>query len=357
LKILLYDVDSVWTNLALMKISSWHKAKGDFVALTRLKNRRYDKFGPHISTEIRAPIAKYDKVYISCIFTKNAGLAKSAAIMFQSLGMEVEIGGSGVNLSKSLPEEVEHQCPDYSLYNLDYSMGFLTRGCIRRCPWCIVWQKEGDIKLWSPLKEFLRHKRVMLLDNNLLAHPEHKKLLNELIRERVEVCFTQGLDIRLIDNENAKLLKLIHYRDTKFNKPRLYFSWDVLDIENHVLKGIETLEKNGIRPNHLMFYILCGFHVKKEDYTWEYFLENDWYRFEVLAKKGCRPFIMRWNRRKDIPLLTMFSRWVNKAQKAKKKSLGLMGSFQTWLKHQYSPFKIRKILMRRDAVAVRNSAQ
>jgi hypothetical protein len=334
-RVLLVDVDSVWFNLALMKISTYHKSRGDEVSLMRLPRRRYDRFGPHPNLAINPPMRKFDKAYVSCIFTKNASKARSIAKMLESMGIPTELGGSGVDLFKQLPDEIEHCCPDYGLYNLTYSVGFITRGCIRNCPWCLVPLKEKDIRFHSPLKEFLRHKRVMLLDNNLLAYDGHVKILEELVRERVEVCFTQGLDIRLVDDENAKWLRLVHYRDTEFKKPRLYFSWDILGIEDSVFKGIETLKRHGIPPTHCLFYMLCGFKVRPEDYTWEYFMENDWHRYETLAKLGALPFVMKWNGRRDIPLLNAFSRWVNHAHKARKKSLGLLESFKTWIKHEY----------------------
>jgi len=337
LKILLLDIDSPWFNLPLMKISSYHKSEGDHVYLMRLKSFNYASFGKPTNLEIKSPLMKFDKVYISCIFTRNRQKALSISKMFEMLGMEVEIGGSGISLEKKLPDEIEHQMPDYSLYNLDFSIGFLTRGCIRNCPWCIVPKKEGKIKLHSPLDEFLfpRHRKVLLLDNNLLAYPKHKDLLLELIYRRLEVCFNQGLDIRLIDDENAKLLSLIRYRDDKFKNPRLYFSWDLLEIERQVFDGIEILKNRGVSPNKLLFYVLCGFNVRKEEYTWKYFLDHDWYRYEKLASMDVKPFIMKYNRRRDIPLLNAFARWVNRFQKAQKKTLTKMESFKTFCEYKY----------------------
>jgi len=336
LRVLLVDVDSIWFNLALMKIAHYHKSKGNEVYLARLGGKWFNRFGKPTNLQIKAPSLRYDKVYISCIFTKNRSKALSIAKMSELLGIETEIGGSGVSLAKTLPNEIEHLMPDYDLYGLDYSVGFLTRGCIRNCPWCIVPEKEGSIRLHSPLREFLhpRHGKVMILDNNLLAHPKHKDLLIELIGKRLKVCFTQGLDIRLIGDENAKLLRLVRHRDTEFKKPRLYFSWDILNIEKQVMKGIEILKAHNIPTSRLLFYILCGFNIHKEAYTWSYFLEHDWYRYETLARLGCKPFIMKYNQRKDIPLLNVFARWTNYAHKTKKKSLGNLKSFKSFLKHE-----------------------
>jgi hypothetical protein len=337
LRVLLVDVDSVWANLALMKIGAWHKKRGDNVHLLRLPKLWRPKLGKPVQLQIKCGGYNFDKAYISCIFTKNREKAESIASMMKALGATVEVGGSGVSLEKQLPEDVEHQMPLYELYGLQYSMGFTTRGCVRRCPWCLVWRKEGDIKPWSPLKEFLhpRHDKVMLLDNNLLAYNGHMEILEEIVRRRLQVCFTQGLDIRLIDDRNAKWLRLTHYRDTEFKQPRLYFSWDTLEIEDEVARGIATLKRHGIPPGHLLFYMLCAYNIKAEDYTWEYFMENDWYRYKRLAEMGVKPFIMKWNGRTDIKLLNAFAKWVNYKHRAKRRDLGLLNSFKSYLKYEY----------------------
>jgi len=345
LRVLLVDVDSVWFNLALMKLSATHKLRGDQVFLFRPRQLRWLGVGhPKNLGLSAAPIGSYDKVYVSCIFPEKRWKALAIAKMYSMLGADVEVGGSGVDLTKRLPENVEHVMPDYELYGLNYSVGFLTRGCIRNCPWCIVPKKEGGIRTHAPLKEFLhrKHDKVMLLDNNLLAHPKHREFLIELIGRRVEVCFTQGLDIRLINDENAKLLRWLRYKDPKFNRSKLYFSWDDLHMEKWVFRGIEILRNHGIPPSHLRFYMLCGFDVTPAEYTWNYFLEYDWYRFEVLAKLGVEPYVMSYNYRKDIPLLTYFGRWVNFFHKAKKKNLGLLGSFKTYLEDYERKLRRRK---------------
>jgi len=331
LKVLLVDVDSVWFNLALMKLSSWHKCRGDYVYLIRLPRKYRRGFGKPLDLTINSPMRNYDRAYVSCIFSENAPLAKGIVKMLESLGVEVELGGSGVDLKSQLPNEVEHIMPDYDLYGLNYSVGFITRGCIRSCPWCIVPLKEGKIRFNAPLKEFLhpRHRKVMLLDNNLLAYDGHIDVLRELALKRLMVSFNQGLDIRLIENENAKWLSHIKYRDDQFKAPRLYFSWDILNIESEVYRGIEILRKHGIPGRHMMFYMLCGYNVKREDYTWDYFMGNDYYRFQVLRRLGVMPYVMKYNGRNDIPLLNHFARYVNR-------HLYNTWTFQEYLKHKRS---------------------
>lgn len=167
MKVLLVQVDGKMPNLALMKISSWHKKQGDKVFLQNLINP--------------------DKVYISCIFSQNRAKALGIAKMFNC---QVEVGGYGIN-DAQLPFDVEHTMPDYSLYGIRYSIGFTSRGCIRNCPWCIVPKKEGNIKDHAPINEFYvsAWKKLILWDNNFLASPRWYENLREIITRKIKVSF------------------------------------------------------------------------------------------------------------------------------------------------------------------------
>ena len=276
MRILLIDVDSKMPNLALMKLSAWHKTRGDIVGFD---------------------VADPDKVYISCIFEKNGPKTLGQAQLFSC---RVEIGGYGVSDVK-LPDEVEHLCPDYSLYGIDCSMGFTSRGCLRSCPWCIVPKFEGKIRDHAPLSEFLRHKKLILLDNNFLASPRCSENLKELIAHEVKVNFNQGLDIRLVNQENAKLLSEVLYYDWHFKERRLHFAFDLPEIEDDVLEGIRTLEKAGIPRFHLMFYVLVGYDTSYAE---------DLHRIKLLLDQGVKPYIMPYDDRHDgyYPHL---ERWIN----------------------------------------------
>jgi len=277
--ILLLDIDSKIPNLALMKISAYHKSKGDNVLLNSSNNP--------------------DKVYISCIFKENKGKALGLSKMFDC---EVVIGGYGVNNNK-LPNNIEQIKPDYDLYNIDYSIGYTSRGCIRKCKFCIIPKQEGKIKNNSDPKKFSdpKHKKILLLDNNFLASPKWKENLNYFIENKIRVCFNQGLDIRLINDENSKLLSKLKFRNRKFTHPYLYFAFDSVKYEKSVLNGIDLLLKNGIKPYKLMFYVLTNFDSKFDD---------DYYRFELLLKKGVDPFIMIYNG--GSTKLKNFARFVNR---------------------------------------------
>jgi hypothetical protein len=210
----------------------------------------------------------------------------------------METGGSGINLKTELPYEIEHIMPDYSLYNLNYSLGFTSRGCVNNCPFCVVPIKEGKIREHAEVEEFKNPNSniVILLDNNFLALPSHVKKLKKYIKKGWVMDFNQGLDFRLINDENAELLsKVKHYK-------QLHFAWDLMKNENKIKKGLEILTKY-IKPYRILVMILCGFNTA---------LEEDFYRFNELLRYGVDPFVMIYNNRKDNKKLRDFARWVNK---------------------------------------------
>lgn len=199
MRILLIDADSTIPNLALMKLSGWHKDQGDSVSFLKINlpyypNKKRNRFN--------APIG-FDKIYASIIFDGNKEFI---------CGKNIEFGGTGVDLSTKLYHEIENHDADYSLYpENDISYGFITRGCIRKCGFCKVPEKEGYIHKVNNIDDIVRHKKVKFLDNNILAYPEHKKILQELVEKQIRCQFNQGLDIRLINEDNSILLKKINY--------------------------------------------------------------------------------------------------------------------------------------------------
>lgn len=263
MKIALIQVDGKMPNLALMKLASWHKKKGDEVVLIDISH------------------LKFDRIYASKIF----------------------IGGSGVDLKSELPSEIEAMVPDYDLFKISKGerMGFTSRGCIRDCGFCIVREKEGYIRE-TPFDWVEGADKVILLDNNFLASSKWKEKLEYFIRHKTKVCFTQGLDIRLVTLENARLLAKIRYYDHKFRKRRLYFAFDDPKIEPLVRLGISYLHLAEIPMHHLMFYILVGYDTT---------FKEDMNRFRVIKDLGCLPFIMLYNNISN-KLLRAFARWVNK---------------------------------------------
>ena len=172
-----------YPNLALMKLSAYHKAKGNDV-------------------EIFFPLMRYDIVYSSKVFTFTPDEITPT--------MTIK-GGTGYGSINPLQDEIEHACPDYDLYGLDYSMGFLTRGCNRKCEWCVVPEKEGQAHEHADIEEFLRHGEVVLMDNNVLQVDHGIRQIEKISQLGVKVDFNQGLDSRLIDDTTAKLLSTVKW--------------------------------------------------------------------------------------------------------------------------------------------------
>ena len=201
MKIGLIDVDGHrFPNLCLMKLSAYHKARGDTVEWYDDKKH-------------------YDLVYMSRVFTDTYSKDYAGKVN----AYHVIKGGTGYGLDNKLPDAVEHTHPDYGLYPqfAGTAYGFLSRGCPRGCGFCIVGEKEGRRTVAvADLSEFWGgEKEIKLLDANILACPDWERLLGQLADSGADVDFTQGLDVRLITPEKVALLNKIH---TKM----LHFAWD-----------------------------------------------------------------------------------------------------------------------------------
>lgn len=231
-------MDSTIPNLALMKVSAYHKSKGDEV-------------GFHV----------YDpgKVYCSIIFKKNKHKADGLRFLYPDA--ELDIGGSGYDLHKVLPPEIESMTPDYSLYPENQSYyGFTTRGCIRHCPFCIVHDKEGKFRrIYGSTDEALKSimgggnlPNLTFLDNNILADKQwFLSLCDNILRinPKIRVDFNQGLDIRLMDDDIAKALsKLRPINDWKF-------AFDLMSYKDKVIEGINILKRYMNVRKKCIFYV------------------------------------------------------------------------------------------------------
>jgi hypothetical protein len=283
MKIACIQIDGKLPNLALMKIASYYRSRGDEV--------------------IRYLSGDVDKVFISVIWPENKAKAIGISKM---INVDCEIGGSGIDINKILPNDVEHSMPAYDLWDIDYSIGFTSRGCTRKCGFCIVPKKEGNIKFNAPISEFLspNHNKLMLLDNNFLASPNWKENLLKIKDIGLMVTFTQGLDIRLINDENAKLLSEIDYRNGKFHDKYIYFAFDNIKDEETVRNGIKILFNHGFTGRNQFFYMLVGFNTT---------FKEDLKRYSILWDElGVYPFVMIYNNRRDDKRLRAFARWINR---------------------------------------------
>lgn len=230
MKVLLVDTDSTIPNLALMKLSAWHKNQGDQVGFN---------------------IPDPDIVYASVIFKKNKHLVDGLKLYYPDA--KVVVGGSGYDLFSKLPTEMEYICPDYSLYDMNYSIGFTSRGCVRKCYFCIVPIKEGKYEPWQMPEGFVRHDKVKLLDNNWYANEDwFFKTSQWFIDHNVAVDVTQGMDLRLLTSEIAERL-----HDPKWWAP-MHFAFDDRRSEPEVMKGLDILKDAGFDMKHdLSVYVYC----------------------------------------------------------------------------------------------------
>lgn len=271
----LAQVDGKWPNLALLKLSAWHKRQGDVV-------------------EPYMPLKQYDVVYASKVFdfTPDSNYLPQGTIR----------GGTGYDLTTCLPDEVEACRPDYSLYpHFEAAMGFTTRGCVRSCPFCVVPRKEGLLRVVGDLYSFWAGQReVILLDNNLTAAPmEHfEMVLRQLIEERVRVDFSQGLDLRLVTEDHSLLLAGV-----KLLRHQVRFAWDSVEDEAAIRRGLSTfLKHNSLNrtTQKATVYVLIGYDSTPDE---------DIYRVKVLRDLNVDPFVMAYNKR-DL-YQRRFARWVN----------------------------------------------
>lgn len=294
----LIDIDSKIPNLALMKISTFYKENGEKVEFVR-------------------PNTEYEKIYASTIFTRSQDECKKLIDVY---GDKIEIGGTGWDIKKVLPGEIENCKPDYDLYSVDEiasrmkgimtkerkkrkaaeivnaGIGFTSRGCIRNCGFCFVPKKEGKLRKDTEIKDIINPKSnvIILHDNNLTADPECIDKLHEIRDRKLIVDINQGCDVRLMNDDIAKALSEVRHLRS------IHYAWDLMGFENQVMEGIATLSKY-IKPYRHMCFMLVGFNTS---------FEEDMYRFNKLTELNVDPFVMIYNQGKD-KRLRHFARWVN----------------------------------------------
>lgn len=299
MRIGLIDVDGHnYPNLPLMKISAWHKQQGDTV----------EWYEPMFSGHM-------DKVYISKVFSFSPDyeyFIDADEVVKGGTGYCIElVDGREVfhkERDRVLSDEIEHIYPDYSIYPeyaSDTAYGFLTRGCPRGCSFCHVKAKEGGCSYKvADLSEFWRgQKHIELLDPNLLACPDWKDLLQQIIDSKARVNFNQGLDIRFMTAEKAEML-------SKIKLDKIHFAWDRFEDKDMIIPRFETFRKiSKVRQKDLQVYVLCGDREQR-------ILDEDMYRINWLRDNGYAPYVMLYNKQ-SIPRgneLLVLQRWVNNRQ-------------------------------------------
>lgn len=314
----LIDIDGKLPNLALMKISSYYKAAGERVEFVQAGR-------------------KYEKIYVSCLFTWN----KPKVEKILQLYPETEVGGTGWDIHKVLPDEIEACRPDYELYTtadilprikggiaskeskirkaetiVNAGMGFTSRGCIRNCEFCFVPPKEGAFKQVARIGELLNPKSdvLILMDNNLTADPDVIDKLHEIRDRDLEVDITQGIDVRLLTPEIARALSEVkHLRS-------VHYAWDLMGFEKQVMNGINVLSKH-VKPYKHLCMMLTGYNTT---------FEEDMYRFRKLIEVGVKPYVMPYNKKFKDKRHFYFTGWVN----SRKHTVCTFEEYEPWVRAQ-----------------------
>ena len=281
MKVGLIDVDGHhYPNLALMKLSAWHKTQGDTV-------------------EWWWGWGQYDRVYMSKVFDGTY----TTDIPEPLNATEIIKGGTGYGLDNRLPDEIEHIYPDYSLYpelTRGTAYGFLTRGCPRGCPFCIVAGKEGrrSVKV-ADLSEWWREqKNIVLMDPNILACPDHMELLEQLADSKAWVDINQGLDCRLLTEQNIEAINRLKLRE-------IHFAWDYMKESEAVLRGLELYAGMARRKPHGQYGTV--FCLTNYDTT----MEENLYRIYTLRDMGYDPYVMIYDKPNAPREVRLLQRWCN----------------------------------------------
>lgn len=247
----LIDVDGRnFPNLALMKLSAYHKANSDEVEWYMPFSDRYD-------IVYKSKVFSFTPDYLDHI---NADIVKDGGTGYQiKLINGKEIYQPNWDI---LPEDIEHIYPDYSLYNItDTAYGFLTRGCPRGCSFCHVASKEGrrSVKVANLTEFWNGQKNIVLMDANILACKEWRELLGQLQDSKAYIDFNQGLDIRLMTKEKALAIAQCKIKE-------IHFAWDRYEDGNKILPKLELFAEYSNKPHshNAIVYVLCNFDTTIE---------------------------------------------------------------------------------------------
>lgn len=298
-------------NLALMKLSGYYKSAGNEVHLIQNYNDDMDSF---------------DKLFMSKVF--NFTVVPDQVLLRENL----EKGGTGFfeDSGECLPYEIEHHMPDYSLYDdyirlqvskgkniksfyayTDYSIGFITRGCFRKCDFCVNKKYDRAVR-HAYIEEFLdkSRKKIYLWDDNILAFEGWKEVLFELENIKKPFQFRQGLDLRLMTPEKAKILSELKYSGDYI------FAFDNLDDKDQIISKLKIWREHCKKTTKL--YVLTAYYSQDEKDIIDTFE-----RIKIVMEYGCLPYIMRYEKYKESKhrsLYIQLARWCNQPQFFKKMS-------------------------------------
>jgi hypothetical protein len=291
--ILLLQLDGKLPNVALMRIAAHHRALGDEVELRRAGNTA--SVQPELHDD-------FDRVYASAIFERTRSVAE--AVLKAHPGAIV--GGTGWDLGVRLSDHgISTTQQDYSIYpQYRSSLGFTQRGCRMRCPFCVVPRKEGPVVEEQTIEQLWRGdpwpRQLILLDNDFFGQPRWRERIEEIRSGGFRVSFNQGINARVLDEEVATAVASVKYRDDGMKRSRLYTAWDNRKDEKRLLRGLSLLADAGVKPDHIMVYMLIGYWPSETHADREH-------RRATLRAFGARPYPMPYRRTRE---LVAFQRWV-----------------------------------------------
>jgi hypothetical protein len=290
-RVLLLHLDGKIPNLALLRIAGHHRAAGDEVVL---------QYGAQFGT-LFDPDA--DSVYASAVFIATRPLV---ARLFQVYPQAI-VGGTGWSITRTVEDiGIVRRGPlDYSIYpRYQSSIGFTQRGCRLRCPFCVVGGKEGAVAEEQSVAEIWRGdpwpRDLILLDNDFFGQVHWRERIEEIRTGHFRVNFNQGINARFLTDEAAEAIASVDYYDARMKSRRIYTAWDNLKDEDRLFAGLNRLVRYGVKPDHIMVYILCGYWPSETH-------EDREYRRRRLRDFGARPYPMPYTR---TPELIGFQRWV-----------------------------------------------
>jgi len=239
---------STYPPLGLLKISTLLKSQG---------------YTTELVTQLEHPQREPDVILVTSLFTYSWAKVKEAVDFYRTMypSKPIVVGGIYASL---LPE----QCPDYSLIpDWNASILFSSRGCIRRCPFCVVWKIEPEYKATISIEHLVNpsHDKIIFWDNNFLASPYKFDILDYLITyrnekgKRCEVDFNQGLDARLITEPIAEKIK-------QLKMPLIRLAYDKIQDRPYLMSAIGMLKAVGVSPKDILVYTLYNYKDTPEDF-------------------------------------------------------------------------------------------
>lgn len=288
MKVLLLQVDGKVPNIALMRIAAHYRSLGSDVEFRR--------------GHTRTLFDTADAVYGSAVFSKSMPAIKRLLADFPN----ATVGGTGVDIVDKLENHgIQTTEQDYSIYpDFSQSIGFTQRGCRLRCGFCVVPEKEGAVRFEKTIAQIWRGnpwpKELLLLDNDFFGQAGWRERIEEIRDGGFKVSFNQGINARFLTEETAQAIASVDYRDDSMKVKRIYTAWDNRKDEERLFAGLNLLVKYGVRPDHVMVYMLCGYWPGETQ-------EDREYRRKKLREFGARPYPMPFQRTKEI---VGFQRWI-----------------------------------------------